>query len=94
MNPRERNLSILLIGLIMLGGGSLLGYFLVYSPLQDKRAAAANLMRKPAISRRRRAAFVLPRRRSPLRRPELASDINQAKVQYKRLLEGLLQKRG
>lgn len=43
MTARERNLAILLIGLILLGGGGAAGYLFAYQPIQEKKAAAASL---------------------------------------------------
>ena len=91
MTSRERTLAVLLVGLIALGGGGVLGYFLVYAPLEEKRAAAKKLEDEAADFDSKSAAVTAARQRiAAVKRQSLPPDLNQAKAQYKLLLEQLL----
>ncbi|MCE9567231.1 MAG: hypothetical protein K8U57_34955 [Planctomycetes bacterium] len=91
MTSRERTLAILLIGLIVLGGGSVLGYYFVYSPLQDKYAAAEKLQTEANDLEDKADAVVGARAKiAAVKRQSLPPDINLAKAQYKLMLEQLL----
>lgn len=91
MTSRERLLAVLLLGLIALGGGGVLGYFLVYAPLEEKRAAAQKLDDEASEFDSKSAAVTAARQRlAAVKRQSLPPDLNQAKAQYKLLLEQLL----
>ncbi|MBA4189834.1 MAG: hypothetical protein C0467_17770 [Planctomycetaceae bacterium] len=91
MTSRERAYAILLIGLIVLGGGALVGYVLVYSPLQDKYAAAEKLEAEAnGYDEKANAVMAARLKIAAVKRQSLPPDINQAKAQYKLLLEQLL----
>ncbi len=91
MNSRERILAIVLIGLIMLGGGAVLGYLFVYSPLQDKYAAAEKIQNEAnEFDDKVNAVMAARLKIAAVKRQSLPPDINQAKAQYKLLLEKLL----
>ncbi|WP_439623671.1 hypothetical protein [Gemmata sp.] len=91
MTSRERTLAILLLGLIALGGGGVLGYFLVYAPLEEKRATAKKLEDEAGDLDSKAAAVMAARPRiAAVKRQSLPPDVNQAKAQYKLLLEQLL----
>ena len=91
MTSRERTLAIILIGLIVLGGGSVLGYFFVYSPLQDKYAAAEKLQAETnELDDKAKTVTAARLKIAAVKRQSLPPDINLAKTQYKLLLEQLL----
>jgi len=91
MTSRERILAILLIGLIVLGGGSVLGYFVVYSPLQEKYAAAEKLQSEAnELDDKAKSVTAARLKIAAVKRQSLPPDINLAKAQYKLLLEQLL----
>lgn len=79
MTARERNLAILLIGLILLGGGGAAGYLFAYQPIQEKKAAAAaldteigKLKAKMAQVKKDRVRLGEAKKRSLPANPELA----------------------
>jgi hypothetical protein len=92
MTPRERLMAVVLTGLILLGGGAALGYFLVLSPLDDKEAAAMRMQTEIDGVQAKLSALARDRARIvAVKRQSLPPDLNQAKAQYKELLERLLQ---
>jgi hypothetical protein len=92
MNFGERITTFALIGLIVVGVGGLLGYTLVYQPLEQKWAAADRLEEEITdIQRKVQALVALKPRLQEMKRQSLPADINVAKAQYRLLLERLLQ---
>jgi len=82
---------MLLIGLIVLGGGAVLGYLFIYSPLQDKNAVAEKLQSEANdFDDKANAVRAARLKIAAAKRQSLPPDLNQAKAQYKLLLEKLL----
>ncbi len=92
MTTRERLIAVVLTGCIVLAVGAALGYFLVYSPLQEKKEAASKI--QDEIDEIENKVFAVNSDRQKIaavKRQSLPPDVNQAKSQYKLLLERLLQ---
>jgi hypothetical protein len=91
MSSRERNLAILLIGLILLFGSVAIGYAFVWSPIQSKNTAAAVL---DGEIRKKQDEFdrVKSERKKldDLRRRSLPSDVSMAKREYAEMMTRLL----
>lgn len=93
MTPRERNTALALIALLTVGVGGLLGYTLVYQPLEQKWAAADRLDAEIVeIGRKTQNMLALRPRIRQMARESLPADLNVAKAQYRLLLERLLQR--
>jgi hypothetical protein len=91
MSTRENTLAILLLALVFLGGGGLLGYTMILSPLWDKEKAADALNKdiedltvKVAKLRKDEPRLQVANKRS------LPTDENVAREGYKAMLERLL----
>src|ERR1700722_9822624 len=98
MNPRERNLIVGLLAVIVLGGGAFGGYTFVYSPLDETNVAIKQLEDeingdgdKQGLSDRVVAMKKSVAQAAVVKRQSLPPDINDAKKQYMLLLERLLQ---
>jgi hypothetical protein len=100
MTPRERNMIIGILAVILLGGGAFAGYTFVLSPLQDTNALINKLHEdidgdgspdKPGLENR----ATTMKKAGPLlavaRRQSLPPNIDLAKTQYELLIERLLQ---
>ena len=91
MTSRERTLAIVLLGMLLVGGGGVCGYMFVYSPLQQKKAAAQKLqgevddLELKALTMKKNLPQV-----AEVKRQSLPPDESIAKAQYKLLLERLL----
>jgi hypothetical protein len=91
MTSRERVLAVLLLGLILVGVGGVCGYMFIYSPLQDKKAAAKKLQSDvddldlKVLGMLKAAPQV-----AEVKRQSLPPDMNVARAQYKLMLERLL----
>ena len=102
MTPRDRNLAIALIGLILVGGGVFGGYTFVYSPLQEANDAMQKLQEeidvgtpeKPALNSRVEMMRKAAKEAVILKHQSLPKDIDVAKREYKLLLARLLQQAG
>jgi hypothetical protein len=92
MNSRESTMVWILLGACVLGGGGVLGYMLVYSPLQDKWDEAKKLENENSDLDSKITMITAARAKiAEMRRQSLPQDLNQAKTEYKLLLERLLQ---
>jgi hypothetical protein len=104
MSSREFTLAILLVGFILLGVGGAAGYMLIYSPLQEKKAAAQKLQGEvdelelkvagmvkaaPQVAEVKRQSLP-PDPVDPRDANKPPTTFNVAKAQYKLLLERLL----
>jgi hypothetical protein len=104
MSPRERMLAMIVLGLLLVGGGGVGGYMLIYSPLQDKNQAADKLQEEvddlegkvlkieklaPQIATMRKQS--LPPDPPDPRDPNKKVTYNFARAEYKRIIERLLQ---
>jgi hypothetical protein len=90
MTPRERTMALLLVTGIVLGGGALLGYLFVYSPLQDKWNDSARLQSEiDEMDGKLLALNKLRPRITEARRQSLPPDVPRATLQYQQLLEYL-----
>ena len=99
MTPRERNMVIGILALILVGGGAFGGYTFVYSPIQETNAAIQQLQdeitgtsEKPGLEDRVAAMKKAAIQAALAKRQSLPPDINIAKTQYKILLERLLKR--
>jgi hypothetical protein len=97
MSPRERNLAIGIVAIIVLGGGGFGGYTFVYSPLEDTNAAIQQLRdeidgtaEKQGLENR----VMMMKKAGPqiamVKRESLPLSLDVAKTQYRFLLERLL----
>jgi len=95
MNPRERNLLVGFLAVIVLGGGAYGGYNLVYSPLQETNTSIDQLEEeingKQGLSDRVEAMKKAAAQTAIIKRQSLPPNTDLAKTQYKLLLERLLQ---
>jgi hypothetical protein len=90
MTPRERTLAILLVGAMVLVGGSLLGYVFLYTPLQEKWGEAAKLDTEIAeLDAKAATAAKLRPRIAEIKRQSLPADLSRTTLQYQQLLEQL-----
>jgi hypothetical protein len=90
MTSRERTLAILLVAGILLGGGALLGYMFVYSPLQAKWADKDRLDAEiTELDSKLRGLNQLKPRIAEAKRQSLPPDADRAKLQYQQMLEHL-----
>lgn len=97
MTPRERNMAIGFIALIVFGGGAFGGYTFVVSPLQDVWAAKEKLQQeldgtadKPGLEGRVEAMRKAMPRVVAAKRQSLPPDVDQAKKLYTDEIERLL----
>lgn len=97
MTPRERNIAIGILALIVLGGGAFAGYALVISPLEDTNAAIQQLKDEIdgtpdkegldfRVTTMKKAASQI----AQVKRESLPLNEDIAKTQYKILIERLL----
>jgi hypothetical protein len=92
MTPRERTLAILLVAGIMLGGGALLGYMFVYTPLQEKWAQSRGLETEIGKLDEQLASLnKLKPRIAEMKRQSLPADadLEKTKLKYQQMLEQL-----
>lgn len=107
MSSRERVLSIVVLGLLLAVGGGVGGYMFVYSPLQDKKKAAADLTQEvddldlKVLGMLKSAPEAAEAKRQSLPpdpvnpgNPSKVPTFDIAKAQYKLMLERLLTKAG
>jgi hypothetical protein len=98
MTPRERNLVVGILALILFGGGAFGAYTFVFSPLEDTNAAIKQLQDeidgtkdKPGLDSRVEAMRKAPPFVAVAKRQSLPPNIDLARTQYKLLLERILQ---
>jgi hypothetical protein len=95
MNPRERALAVLLIGVIILGGGGFFGYQFVYSPWKN-RSRELERLTKEAETKRQRLAEIEAHRAdlARWRALSLPAEPDVARREYEKYLNDLLSRHG
>lgn len=95
MNPRERALAILLVGVIILGGGGFLGYRFVYVPWSNRTKDLLRLTKEAEAKKQRLAE--IEAHRAELARWKVLSlplDPDVARREYEKYLNELLTRNG
>jgi hypothetical protein len=98
MNPRERNMLIAFMAVVLVGGGGFAGYTFVYSPLEEANTAIKQLRDeiddtadKQGLQSRVDTMRTAVKQLKQAKRESLPPNVDLAKAQYVRLLERLLQ---
>jgi hypothetical protein len=95
MNPRERILAALLIGLIILGAGGFLGYKLFWQQRQDRLKLLDKLLKEKDEKQARLEQVEADRARLALwRELSLPADPEVARREYEKYLTGLMVRHG